>query len=135
MKVETTNLTSLSLCLTVVGIQTREIVVQVRDRNLYTANRCLITVTVAERANYNVIVSKKYLVEDCPKWLVWNSASFSKCPVYLVSSWRRCLKTFLGISIVRLFNMLLLFQRTYFLYVMDFLKMSEKLVYFTLWMS
>ena len=39
MKVETTNLTSLPLCLTVIGIRTREIAVQVRDRNLYTTNR------------------------------------------------------------------------------------------------
>ena len=34
MKVETTNLTELPLCLAVVGIRTREIMVQVRDRNL-----------------------------------------------------------------------------------------------------
>ena len=39
MKVETTNLTSLPLCLAVVGIRTREIAVQVRDRNLHTINR------------------------------------------------------------------------------------------------
>ena len=38
-KVETTNLTSLLLCLVVVGIRTREITVQVRDRNLHTTNR------------------------------------------------------------------------------------------------
>ena len=39
MTVETTNLTSLPLCLTVIGIRRREIAVQVRDRNLYTTNR------------------------------------------------------------------------------------------------
>ena len=39
MKVETTNLTSLPLCLTVVGIRTREIAVLVRGRNLNTTNR------------------------------------------------------------------------------------------------
>ena len=39
MKVESTKLTSLSLCLKVVGIRTREIAVQVRDRNLYATNR------------------------------------------------------------------------------------------------
>ena len=39
MKVETTNLTSLPLCLAVVGIRTREIADQVRDRNLHTTNR------------------------------------------------------------------------------------------------
>ena len=33
MKVETTILTSLTPCLAVVGIRTREIAVQVRDRN------------------------------------------------------------------------------------------------------
>ena len=38
MKVETTNLTSLPLCLAVVEIQTREIAVQVCDRNLHTTN-------------------------------------------------------------------------------------------------
>ena len=38
-KVETTNLTSLLLCLVVVGIRTREITVQVRDRNLHITNR------------------------------------------------------------------------------------------------
>ena len=39
MKVETTNLTSLPLCLAVIEIRTREITVQVRDRNLHTTNR------------------------------------------------------------------------------------------------
>ena len=39
MKVETTNLTSLLLYLAVVRIRTREIAVQVRDRNLHTTNR------------------------------------------------------------------------------------------------
>ena len=39
MKVETTNLTSLPLCLAVIGIRTLEIAVQVRDRNLHTTNR------------------------------------------------------------------------------------------------
>ena len=38
-KVETTNLTSLPLCLAVLGIRTREIAVQVRDRNLHTTNQ------------------------------------------------------------------------------------------------
>ena len=41
MNVETTNLTSLPLCLAVVGIQTREIAVQVRDRNLHTTNQLI----------------------------------------------------------------------------------------------
>ena len=41
MKVETTNLTSLPLCLTVVGIRTREIAVQVLDRNHYTTSLIL----------------------------------------------------------------------------------------------
>ena len=41
MKVEPTkfNLTSLPLCLEVVGIRTQEIAAQVCDRNLYTTNR------------------------------------------------------------------------------------------------
>ena len=39
MKVETTNLTSLTLCLAVIGIRTREIAVQVRDQNLHTTNQ------------------------------------------------------------------------------------------------
>ena len=39
MKVETTNLTSRPLCLAVVGIRTREIMVQVRYWNLHTTNR------------------------------------------------------------------------------------------------
>ena len=39
MKVETTNLTSLPLCLAVIGIRTREIAVQVRDRDLHTTNQ------------------------------------------------------------------------------------------------
>ena len=39
MKVETTNLTSLPICLAVIGIRTLEIAVQVRDRNLHTTNR------------------------------------------------------------------------------------------------
>ena len=39
MKIETTSLTSLPLCLPMVGIRTREIPVQIRDRNLCTTNR------------------------------------------------------------------------------------------------
>ena len=39
MKVETTNLTSLPLCLAVLEIRTREIAVQVRDISLHTTNR------------------------------------------------------------------------------------------------
>ena len=39
MKVETTNLTSQPLCLAVAGIRTREIPVQVCDRNLHINNR------------------------------------------------------------------------------------------------
>ena len=39
MKVETTNLNSLPLCLTAVGIRTREIAVQVRDGDLQIINR------------------------------------------------------------------------------------------------
>ena len=39
MKVETTNLTLLPLCLAVVGIRTRDIAVHVRAGNLHTTNR------------------------------------------------------------------------------------------------
>ena len=39
MKVETTNLTSIPLCLPVIEIRTREIAVQVRGQNLHNTNR------------------------------------------------------------------------------------------------